>query len=96
MHTLKDKIKDWYMEAFETDELGEEIDDDLTFEELIKKMDAKCDVYDILGVGDSIIRERVFSGLVEAMQKDGYEVEYDDVYYAWLHSKPIKRYKETA
>ena len=39
------------------------------------------DVYNILGVGDSVIRERVFEELSEIL-----EIDYDVIYQKWLNS----------
>lgn len=77
------------MESFLTDELGEEITEELTFEELVRLMDRKHDVYEVIGVGDSLVRERIFSGLETAMQNAGYNTTYDDIYNAWLNRKTI-------
>ncbi len=78
---LKDNVKEWYQRLYQSDELGKEIDDDLTFEELIKEMEKHDrDIYDIIGVGDSVVRERIFNGIVLALKKEGKDVSYDDVY----------------
>ena len=69
-------IKNWYKSEFTTDELGEEINPNATFEELKNNLP---NVYDYLKVGDSIIRERVFSELAERMN-----VDYDVIYTKWL------------
>lgn len=87
--TLKDNVKLWYMDAFPTDELGQEIKEDLTFEEVINSINAKEDVYEVIDVSDSIVRERIFGELVDILQNDGYEIEYDNVYYAWLGKSPV-------
>ena len=76
---LSVKVKDWYTEEFDDDELGEEIDPDLTFADLDKALTDKKDVYDVLGVADSIIRERCFAELSDIL-----DVDYDDIYYRWL------------
>ena len=70
-------IKNWYKSEFTTDELGEEINPNATFEELKNNLP---NVYDYLKVGDSIIRERVFSELAERMN-----VDYDVIYTKWLN-----------
>lgn len=70
-------IKTWYKSKFTTDELAEEINPTATFEELKNNLP---NVYDYLGVADSIIRERVFSELAERM-----DVDYDVIYNRWLN-----------
>lgn len=77
---MNTKIKEWYMVEYPTDELGVEINNDITFEDMFVVLDTYGDVYEALNVGDSIIRERVFSKLADLM-----EVDYDYVYKQWLH-----------
>lgn len=77
--TDKTKIKEWYMKEYSTDELGAEINNEITFEDLFVALDK--DVYEVLGVGDSIIRERCFDKLAEIMN-----VNYEDIYYKWLRA----------
>ena len=72
-----ESIKNWYKSVFATDELGEEINPTATFEELKNNLP---NVYYYLGVGDSIIRERVFSELAERMN-----IEYNVIYTKWLN-----------
>ena len=73
------KIKEWYVTRYPTDELGIEINDEVTFYDLFVALDTYKDVYEVLGVGDSIIRERAFSKLAEMMQ-----VDYGYIYEQWL------------
>lgn len=76
---METSIKEWYMSAFPTDELGCELNDSSTFAHLLTALDNGQDVYDVLGVGDSIIRERVFRQLSEMMN-----VDYSYIYNKWL------------
>jgi hypothetical protein len=73
------KVKNWYMETYPTDDLGEEINRKLTFNSLWSEMNAGEDFYDIVGVHDSIVRERIFAKLAEVLK-----VNYDVVYNKWL------------
>lgn len=68
-----EKINDWYIKNYPTDELGEEIND-ITFEDLWNSTNSD-NIYNVIGVGDSIIRERLFEHLSEI-----YGVEYNYVY----------------
>lgn len=77
--TEKTKIKEWYVKEYPTDELGVELDNEITFYDLFVVLDTYKDVYEALGVGDSLIRERVFSKLAKIM-----EVDYDYIYEQWL------------
>ena len=76
---MKTKIKEWYMEEYSTDELGAEINNEIAFEDLFVALDK--DVYEVLGVGDSIIRERCFEKLSEIMN-----VDYDYIFNKWLNA----------
>lgn len=78
---MKTSIKEWYMATFKTDELGQEINSEATFEGLFDTLDTYKDVYEFLGVDDSIVRERAFERLSELMK-----VDYDVIYRQWLLS----------
>lgn len=77
--TENTKIKEWYMTEYPTDELGAELNQDITFYDLFKVLDTYKSVYEALNVYDSIVRERVFSKLAEVMN-----VVYDYIYEQWL------------
>lgn len=77
--TENTKIKEWYMTEYPDDELGEEMNKDVTFHDLFVVLDTYKSVYDTLNVWDGIIRERVFSKLAEVMN-----VDYDYIYEQWL------------
>ena len=70
-------IKDWYTKEYPTDELGPLLNHVVTFEELYKGLPA---IYELIGVSDSLVRERVFTKLTEVMK-----VSYDDIYNKWLN-----------
>ena len=73
------KIRKYYLEAFPTDELGIEINENATFAGLLNQLIVGGDVYKYVGVGDSLIRERLFQRLAEKL-----EVSYDYIYNLWL------------
>ncbi|MBO6267544.1 MAG: hypothetical protein J6N19_00200 [Clostridium sp.] len=75
----KEKLRDFYMSKYPTDSYGENIDPDADFEGLFETLDHYGDVYEYIGVGDSMIREALFSRLAEIMGC-GYEVVYEQ----WL------------
>ena len=75
---LRQPIRAWYEKAFPSDELSGEIRD-ITFYDLLNRMNHEEDPYEILGVGDSIVRERVFTRAAELLQ-----VDYDVIYLKWL------------
>lgn len=86
-HTIKVsnptlKIKEWYTKTFPSDSLGDELDSQVTVGNIVDILnDHKGErLYVLLGVGDSIIRERIF-GLIEKMSSNS---SYDDIYSLWL------------
>lgn len=72
-------IRDWYMDKFPHDDLASELYSHATFEELYEVMSIGVDPYDYFGVGDSIIRENIFHGMVEVLG-----VDIDKVYEYWI------------
>ena len=71
-------IKEWYCETYITDELRDYINPGVTFPELKEVISQGEDVYNLIGVGDSLIRERLFYGLAT------YEnVEIGKIYDIW-------------
>ena len=72
-------IKNYYLQQYPTDELGIEINQDITFYDLFYTLDSRQDVYDFLGVDDSLVRERCFSALAKVMKCD-----YEYIYNQWL------------
>jgi hypothetical protein len=75
------KVKKWYTKTYPTDDLGQEIREDLSFWSFWSLMSQGYDVYSILGVSDSLVRERVFGKLSKIL-----EVDYDVIYKKWLNS----------
>tara|TARA_B000000532_G_C18786701_1_gene370729 strand:- start:20 stop:253 length:234 start_codon:yes stop_codon:yes gene_type:complete len=53
-------LKKFYLKNYPTDELGAKINSKSTFKGLIKTILKKDDVYDYIGVNDSLVRERLF------------------------------------
>lgn len=72
-------IREFYLETYPTDDLGNEINPHATFEGLFETLDRYRDVYEYIGVGDSIIRERCFERLAEIM-----DCSYDVIYDQWM------------
>lgn len=78
MNTLKTNIRDAYQKMYVDDELGLELND-VTFEDLFDTLDNYGSVYKLIGVYDSLVRERLFIMLAEIMI-----VSYDYIYEQWL------------
>ena len=73
------KVKEWYITEYTTDELGNEINDSITFYDVFYALDRHKDIYDLLGVEDSIVRERVFEKLAKIMG-----VDYEYIYSQYM------------
>ena len=81
----KTPLKAYYLYEHTSDELGIEINDSITFNDLFRYLDNKNyfsikydSVYDFIGVDDSIVRERLFEGLCKVMN-----CSYDYVLEQW-------------
>jgi len=75
-------VKEFYLNEYPTDELGVEINKDATFVGLLWMLQTKPrDVYDFLGVFDSIVRERVFEELAKQLR-----LSYTTIYELWLNN----------
>lgn len=83
METIKvydhNNIKEWYQATYPDDDLGKELYEGITWSDLWEHLLNGDDVYDFIGVGDSIVRERLFEELADSMK-----VHYDVVFYTWL------------
>lgn len=82
-------LKAYYMYEHESDELGAEINNSITFYDLFRYLDNKNyfsikydSVYDFIGVDDSIVRERLFEGLCKVM-----DCSYDEIYEQWENNR---------
>ena len=76
---LDASVKTWYCSEYKTDTLGLQLNPDVTFRDVALALDYRKDFYSIIGVGDSVIRQRVFKELTERMDTD-----YNVVYDSWL------------
>ena len=68
-------IREFYVKNYPSDDLGLELNETPTFAGLLNQLIVGGDVYRYIGVGDSIIRERLFERLAEEL-----EVSYEYVY----------------
>jgi hypothetical protein len=74
-------IREYYLTKYPTDELGVELNETPTFAGLLNQLIVGGDVYRYIGVGDSIVRERLFERLAEELN-----VKYDYVYDLWINN----------
>ena len=73
-------IKEFYLNEYPTDELGIELNNNITFAGLVTELFGGHDVYEYIGVHDSLVRERLFSELAKQLN-----TSYDYVYNWWLN-----------
>ena len=76
---LELKVRDWYKETYPNDDMGDDIYEDVTFQDIFDCLDNYNNVYECLGSYDSVIRNRVFEKLAKIIDSD-----YDYVYEQWL------------
>jgi len=74
-------IKNYYLNEYPTDDLGADINPKADFDGLLMVLNEGDDVYEYLGVSDSLVRERVFEKLANIMG-----IEYNVIYDMWLSS----------
>lgn len=66
IYDLNTNVKDWYCKHYVDDELGQDINPDLTFGDIInadKRGYISDTIYDLIEVADSIVRERIENAL---------------------------------
>ena len=73
-------LQAFYCDAYPTDELGPEINENAHFAGLLNELYLGNDVYKYIGVDDSIVRERCFAELASSL-----EATYDYIYNLWLN-----------
>jgi hypothetical protein len=74
-------IREFYLATYPTDELGLELNPNTTINGLLRAIVTNADVYEYIGVSDSLVRERLFEKLAEE-----FELDYNDIYDMWLES----------
>lgn len=77
-------VKDWYVQAFPSDDLGGLIDPSLSFDDAMRAVAQGGGFYDVIGVGDSVVRERIFH---ELSARSG--IDYSEIYDAWIENRPV-------
>ena len=87
---LDEVVRDWMLrEHPEERKFMEDFSETVTFRELVERMEAGEDFYDILGSTESAQREICFRELVELTGK-----EYNHFYYLWLSKGDKAKYDE--
>ena len=89
MIKLENNVKNTYHKLFKTDDIYKDIENDITFKDVFKRMHKHEDFYEIIGVSDGLARERIFDILTNIFYSMGFNVSYDDFYELWLNETPI-------
>ena len=78
---LKNSVRDWYMDTYPNDDLGHMIDKKVSFWDLVGLLNAGLGdkIYKVIGVDDSVIRERIFSRISKVVGCD-----YGTIYDTWI------------
>lgn len=74
-------LREYYIKSYPSDPIGKEINRDITFVDLFECLDNYEDVYILINVYDSLVRERLFNKLAEMMC-----VDYNYIYNQWIQS----------
>jgi len=74
-------VKNWYVETYPTDKLGQNINPKIEFTNVFDTLNNYGDIYQLIGVSDSIIRERLFQKLSEITKQT-----YKEIYDKWLEA----------
>lgn len=80
---LNDSIKKWYTKTYKTDECGTDINPNTTFMEVLSDTE---NAYDLIGVTDSVVRERVFEELSKRTN-----IPYEKIYNMWMGKQASKK-----
>lgn len=76
-------VKQWYEEAYPTDDWAiRNLNPGITFQDVYVGLLLQAPIYPLLGAGDSIVRERVFTALADLMG-----VDYSVVYNQWMKAE---------
>ena len=73
-------VKDDYVTDYPTDDLGKEINENLNYLQLFNGLLSDDDIYEMIDVSDSLIRERVLERLAYLMG-----IDHQIIYYLWLN-----------
>ena len=73
-------IREFYLKSYPLDELGFDINESATFVGLLHAIHTEQNVYEYIGVHDSIIRESIFEELANILG-----VNYGYVFDLWMN-----------
>lgn len=76
--TAKQNIKNWYKANYPNDDLGDEINSSASFKTIMGNLK---NIYEYIGVYDTLVRERVLQETAKRQEKD-----YSYIYNKWINS----------
>lgn len=83
-------VKEIYQHCFPTDVEGYNLNKNISFAQILAHMEHGEDFYNIIGVNDSLIRERIFDLTAKVAH-----IKYDVIYNMWLNAEELeKKYLE--
>lgn len=79
---MNELVKDFYARTYPTDDIVEDINSSITLQQVLNGLikGNGDNFYELIGVSDSLVRERVFLGLSEVM-----DLEYEHIFKLWLN-----------
>ena len=87
---LNEVVRDWMLREHPDERrFMDGFEENVTFRELVERMEAGEDFYDVLACTESQQREYVFAHLADITDKD-----YDHWYYTWLSRGDKAKYEE--
>lgn len=84
--SILSKVKETYNNCYPSDPLGNALNENLTFVQLLADMQRGENFYKLIGVSDSIVRERIFTLLAIVGG-----IKYDDVYCMWINATYLQK-----
>lgn len=79
-------VRTTYMNCYPSDVEGININNNVSFAQVLARMQEGENFYEIIGICDSLIRERIFN--IMAIVGG---VKYDDIYTLWLHFEDLRK-----
>lgn len=76
---LLSNVANWYTKQYPKDPDGGDINKNINFIDVLSALNKGEDIYNIIGISDSIMRERIFEKLSKMTK-----LPYDTIYEMWL------------
>ena len=80
-YNKRTRVLDFYASFYPNDEEGKNINPNLTFSSLLRGMKKGVDFYEMVCVGDSMIRQRIFVALADLYSNN----DYGEIYNLWVN-----------